>query len=124
MEQIAGMAYGKPKRIRQRPEAASFGFQFVNLFVHAHRLAWADLFRNSRNERLTTISRRANVAQQTEANMVRTIYRGYDITSETPGSWKVFNPKNQGQLAEFGSEDAAMNFVDKHKREQAKELAR
>ncbi len=49
--------------------------------------------------------------------MVRTIYRGYDITNETPAVWKVYDPKRPGVfLAEFTSEDMAMNFIDKTRR--------
>lgn len=58
--------------------------------------------------------------------MVRTIYRGYDITAQQKQgdadtwTWKVYDPKNQGVLLhETNSEDAAMSFVDKHKRSAA-----
>lgn len=52
-------------------------------------------------------------------NIIRTIYRGYDITRDLK-TWRVYNPVVPGALLhECTSEDGAQNFVDRHKRELA-----
>lgn len=54
-------------------------------------------------------------------DMIRTIYRGYDITAEQPNEWRVYDPAKPGTLlAVLATEDAACKFVDGHKREQRK----
>ncbi len=48
--------------------------------------------------------------------MIRTIYRGYDITEEN-GRWIVYDPMHSGKvLASFDQETEAQDFVDKRKR--------